>query len=363
MVNEFQKFNWSGDPFILRIDPKLFTGYAEQVEALKKHIESKHKIALVSGPTGSGKTTMLKWFESDIHTAHKLYISKPPKDPEEFIEIFTSIFKLSLFDKIFKKPPSLYTLPAFINKKLKNNHLIFLLDEAHETSKDVLEWLRVIIDQIDSVSLVLAGMPVLEQKIKGELETFDQRITSRVTLNALNREETGNLIRKRIESVGGSGTAPFSETSIDVIYRKTGGFPRETLKLCDKILLKAIENDLDTIEAANVETYREFRDETPFVEEQTVTFTPKPPSEQQFQNLPYKQRKILEALSNQDWLTPRGVVENLESSSYKSTGHAIRSINNILHRLMHDGYVQREARGKAFMYALTPKIRTLFVEK
>ncbi len=29
---------------------------------------------------------------------------------------------------------------------------------------------------------------------------------------------------------------------------------------------------------------------------------------------------------------------------------------------MLDGYVQRESRGKAFMYALTPKVKTLFVE-
>jgi DNA-binding transcriptional regulator PaaX len=49
------------------------------------------------------------------------------------------------------------------------------------------------------------------------------------------------------------------------------------------------------------------------------------------------------------------------SGSYASRGHAIRSINNILHRLMLEGYVQRESKGKAFMYALTPKVRTLFV--
>lgn len=361
MSTNYQKFNWSSNPFILKIDPKLFTGYTEQVEALKKHIEDKHKIALVTGPTGSGKTTLLKWLEANTETASKIYVSKPPEQPEEFINIFTDIFSLTFFEKIFGKKLSLFNLPSYINKKLKGNHLIFLVDEAHETSKPVLEWLRVIIDQINSVSLVLAGMPILEHKIKGELETLDQRITTRIKLISLNQAETRDLVQKRIQEVGGSGIAPFTDTAIEAIYSKTGGFPREIIKLCDKMVSEAIKNDLDLIEASNIEMHREFKPEVR-VEEQTVTFSPKPPSEEQFKNLPFKQRKILEVLSKQDWLTPRAVVENLESSSYKSMGHAVRSINNILHRLMLDGYIQRESRGKAFMYALTPKIKTLFVE-
>ena len=98
------------------------------------------------------------------------------------------------------------------------------------------------------------------------------------------------------------------------------------------------------------------------LEEPVVTFIPKPPSDEQIRNLPHKQRKILELLASKDWLTPTTIVEELEMRSYKSKGHAIRSVNNILRRLMLDGYVQREGRGKAFMYALTPKVKTLFVQ-
>jgi hypothetical protein len=34
----------------------------------------------------------------------------------------------------------------------------------------------VLIDQIENVSLIVAGMPVLESKVKTELETLDQRL-------------------------------------------------------------------------------------------------------------------------------------------------------------------------------------------
>ncbi|HIK02825.1 TPA: BlaI/MecI/CopY family transcriptional regulator, partial [archaeon] len=74
-------------------------------------------------------------------------------------------------------------------------------------------------------------------------------------------------------------------------------------------------------------------------------------------------RQILEALSKADWQAPTEIVEKLDASKYATKEHAIRSINNILVRLMREGFVQREARGKAFIYALTPKVRTIFVRQ
>jgi len=361
MSAEISKWGWKENPFVLKIDPKLFVGYDDQVKAVHNHIKNKHKIALVSGKTGSGKTTFLKWLEMNYDTS-KLYVSKPPERPEELVNLFTDIFGISFFERLLGKKPTLYNLPNYINRKLKDEHLVFLIDEAHETNKNVLEWLRVLTDQVNNVSLVVAGMPILENKIKSELETLDQRITTRIVLNSLNRIETKQLIQKRIESAGGKGVEPFTDAALEKIYERTGGFPREVLKYCDRLVNTALEKNLDVIDEKDIEEHREMELPKVRVEEPVVTFMPKPPSEEQFRSLPYKQRKILESLSKRDWLTPTAIVEELDMKSYKSKGHAIRSVNNILKRLMLDGYVQREARGKAFMYALTPKIKTLFVQ-
>jgi type II secretory pathway predicted ATPase ExeA len=360
MNSRFSKWGWSQNPFVLKIDPKLFVGYENQVNAALKHIENKHKVAVITGRTGTGKTTFLKWVEMN-YDASKLYVSKPPEKPEEFVSLFTDLFGFSFWERILRKNPNLYTLPSYINKKLKDEHLVFLLDETHETNKDVLEWLRVLADQIDNISLVMAGMPVLEEKMS-DLETLDQRITTRISLVSLDKKETKELIKKRIESVGGRGILPFTEDSIDLIYKRTGGFPREVLKLCDRLVNSALEKKLDAITLKDIEKHKEIELPKVRVEEPVVTFMPKPPSEEQFRSLPLKQRNILELLSKKDWLIPTAIVEELEMRGYKSKGHAIRSVNNILRRLMLDGYVQREGRGKAFMYALTPKTKTLFVE-
>jgi len=359
----FAKFGWKEDPFTLKISPKLFTGYEDQVKAALEHIENHHKIAMVTGSTGAGKTHLLKWLEYTLEKSAKLYVSKPPAQPEGFIDIFTDLFGIGLIDRLFGRKPNLYSLPAYINSHLRGTHLVFLLDEAHETNRDVLEWLRVLLDQIDSASLIMSGLPSLESKVRDELQTLDQRITTRITLTALDRSNTRALIRKRIEDAGGTDIRPFTDSAVDLIYSRTGGFPREVLKMCDKLAHEAVEKGWETIEAANIEEYREVPQQKVRVEEATVTFSPKPPTQDTIDNLPFKQRQILESLEKADWLTPTAIAEQTGVEDYATKQHAIRSINNILHRLMLDGFVQRESRGKAFMYALTPKFRTVFVKK
>lgn len=363
-VMAFPKWGWSSNPFVLRIEPKLFTGYEEQVKALLQHVDNRHKIAILTGHTGAGKTHALKWLEaySDGNAA-KLYLAKPPTQPQEFVRVFTDHFGTGLLARLLGKEPSLYTLAGWVNGRLKGGHLLLMLDEAHETNKDVLEWLRVLVDQIDSVSLILAGLPSLETKVRDELPTLDQRITSRITLTALTPEATRQLIQKRIEAVGGKGTQPFTDGALDVIYNRTGGFPREILKMCDRLVREAVEKEWELVEASNIEAYREVPVPEVRVDEPVVHFSPKPPSEEQLANLPYRQRQILDILSKTDWLTPGAITEQIDTGAYATKQHAVRSINNILHRLMIDGFVQRESRGKAFMYALTPNMRTRFVQK
>ncbi|MBU5574862.1 MAG: AAA family ATPase [Candidatus Aenigmatarchaeota archaeon] len=356
----YRKFNWSANPFVLKVDPKLFIGYEQQVRALCRHIEDMHKIALLTGATGAGKTTTLKWLEMNYPEAK--YISKPPSNPEDLVNIFLEFFPLSFFERLFKRKPTLNSLPSYINKKMKSK-LILLIDEAHEASRDVFEWLRVLTDQIDNISIVLAGLPIIEEKIKHELESLNQRITTRVTLTALSQTETGLLIQKRIESVGGKGTEPFTQAAIHEIYKRTGGFPREVLKFCDRLILSASEKQLDKIDAGDVINHKDvnFPSEQKILEP-SVTYVDRPLPTQDINSLPSKQRKILEILSKQDWLSPSAIIEQLDMSNYKSRGHAVRSINNILKRLMIDGFVQRESHGKAFLYALTPKVKVILAK-
>ena len=53
-------FDWDSNPFSFKILPDLFVGYEKELGNISSGIENGSKFTLLLGPTGSGKTTMMK---------------------------------------------------------------------------------------------------------------------------------------------------------------------------------------------------------------------------------------------------------------------------------------------------------------
>lgn len=359
-----KQMNWKENPFTLKIQPSLFVGYRDEVKKIALHLREGHKIAMVTGSTGSGKTTFLRFIENQVRDEYKvLYISKPPKK-EELVGIFLESFKPTFFERVFKKKVRLHDLHVYLNKKLKGGKLLLLIDEAHEADIDTLEWLRTICDQVDGMQIILAGLSTLDEILRKNLETLRSRVVTKIELITLDREYTRELIRRRIESVGGKDILPFTEDVVGEIYKKTGGFPREVLKLCNDLVQKAIEEgrfQIDVIPEAVSETTSVTK------EADSVTNVrhegEKPINRDFLRNLTYKQRKIVDILLEEEELYPSEIVERLGFEKYKSKQHAVRSINNILNRLRSLGAVDRKSKGKGFVYFLDVKARTFLAKK
>ena len=338
---------WKENPFSLRILPQLFVGYSSELGDLLRNAQNNEKVMLLLGPTGAGKTTLLKKFTEIVSQTHVvLYITKPPQSPEEFVHMFKSVLKPSFWERLFFLDKiTLYELPDYTNKKLKGRHMVLLVDECHEASTPILEWIRTLSDQIDNVSVVLAGLPILEATLAQKLETLLNRVTNRTTLTSLSREETEELIRKRIEFAGGAGIGPFSHQAIDVIFQRTGGFPRNVLKMCDELAIEATNKHMQIIDENIVGEAK-----TPEIVTVNANF---------MDALPEKQKEILRALSESGPLNPNDIATKIGVEEYKTEDHASRSVNNILRRLMETECIVRERRGKGFVYKLSPKVRTI----
>jgi hypothetical protein len=179
-----------------------------------------------------------------------------------------------------------------------------------------------------------------------ELETFRRRIENRLELTNLTSPETRELIKKRIEWMGGEDVKPFTSNSVQFVYDKTNGFPREVLRSCSELLQNALEENISTIDT-------EFLKQT---SRQTVRT-----SMESVEDLPYRQKHILEILSTGGDMTPSQIVKQMGPDDYNDPGNAVRSVNNILRRLLADKTVIRERKGKAYKYRIDPKIQTMFV--
>ncbi|MEM2954875.1 MAG: AAA family ATPase [Candidatus Nanoarchaeia archaeon] len=349
-------FGWRENPFNFKILPELLVGYNKQIEKLMNSITNDDKLSLLLGPTGSGKTTVLKYLFKKLNKERKVfYLSKPPRNPHEWVQIFINFIRPSIFGKIFSREKNLniYNLSEWVNKKMKKNKIVLLVDEVHEASIETLEWLRTLADQIDNLSVIIAGLPILENILKENLETFLRRVNIRVELTSLSKAETRELIKNRIEWAGGEDIKPFTSETVEYIYERTGGFPREVIRMCNELIQNAIEENITTID-------------TKFMIERGPSFLRSniktlSITSSSINDLPSKQKKIIEILWKYGELTPNEIVERMDLNDYKSKDNAIRSVNNILKRLVDDGMIMRKKRGKTYQYLLSEKTRTLMV--
>ena len=343
-------FNWRENPFSFKILPDLFVGYGEEVDRIVNTIKNGDKFSLLLGPTGSGKTTLLKFVMKKFHDKDTLYLPKPPKDPEDWVDIFVNFTGRGILERLFlkKRNLNLYNLSGWVNKKIGKQNMVLLLDEGHEATVETLEWLRTLTDQIDNLSLVIAGLPKLEHILRENLETFIRRVNVKVELTNLTKLETRELIKKRIEWCGGEDIKPFTSETVELIHERTGGFPRDVIRICNELVRKAVENNVSTIDAN-------------FLGEMHME-RPRRVSLDTVEHLPTRQKIVLELLNKHGELTPSEAVSLINTDGYKDKENALRSINNILKRLLKEGFVTRRKAGKTFKYKISEKLKTMMVD-
>ncbi|MBD3156138.1 MAG: AAA family ATPase [Candidatus Aenigmarchaeota archaeon] len=354
----YTKFGWEQNPFTLKISPSLMVGYSSQTDELLSHVFNSHKMAIVIGHTGSGKTTLMNWLNDyinnnkDSFTSH--YIPKCPRTKEDMIALFKFLFGYNIIDNFRFRSLSTQNLPRFLVKKTSNNKNVVLVDEAHETSIEVLEWLRTLNDMVPNLLIIFAGLPVFEKKLETELPTLYMRITTKTYLESLNYVETESLIRRRIEDSNGDGLKPFTSEAVKKVFEISGGFPREIIKLCDKLIEGASKNNIPAINGLFVEQM--VSSEVP--KEKIVAHKQQKPDV----SISSKQKNILRIINKNPSLNPSQIVRKMDTDSYKNKNNAVRSVNNILRRLMEEGLVQREKSGNTYIYSLTGKSRSIFAE-
>lgn len=354
----YTDFDWVHNPFTLTISPQLMVGYSSQTNTLLSHIFNSHKMALIIGHTGSGKTTLLTWINGFINNSGKsftsYYIPKLPKTKEDLILLFRSLIGYNILDNFRFKNLNTQNLPKFLNQKMYKKKTVLLIDESHETSIEVLEWLRTLADTVPNLLIVFAGLPIFEKKIETEIPTLSMRITTKTYLESLNYVETESLIRKRIEDANGEGLKPFTTDALKRIFEISGGFPREIIKICDRLTQQASDKNISAVNETFVNQIfasspEKLRVTTETVEENRISISD-------------KQKEILQILNKKPKLSPTEIVENIDKKTYKNKNNAIRSVNNILRRMMRDELITRQKMGSSYIYSLSGKSKSIFAE-
>ncbi len=351
----FSERGWTKNPFTLDISHSLFVGRKAQLDSVVAGIDEGQKYVIITGSTGAGKTTLLKHVSENYNC---IYIPKPPAKKEELVGILKSnIIYPSLFHRLFDNGSvNAFNISGHLNMKLKGKRTVLLIDEAHEADIEMLSWLRSIIEQVDGITLILAALPKLKEEHLKSLETLSQRITADIELGAFTKDESVELIKRRIASVGGKTMEPFTLDSVNEIYAASGGSPREILKICNRIIHGAVERGASIIDRSYFGNPEELRDADLSGKEECGADA--------LDALTDKQIRIIELIGQKGKMTPSDVVKNIAAGNdapYQSKAHALRAVNNILRRLERDRIIVRERKGRAYRYSISPRYRNRFV--
>jgi general secretion pathway protein A len=324
----YKKFGWVDNPFYFSIDPRLSVEQQKYYDTLKLFLDSGDKFALVVGDTGSGKTTLLK--KILLENRNALYLAKPPNSEVKFSYHLKKHY-INFFSRFFVGN----NLSDVINKIAteSNKRKILIIDEFHESESEFFSCIRELMDNVNNLSIIAAGLPHIIKLLEEQHPTIYSRLSEIIRLEPLSNEGTLELINLRIKNVNGNGIEPFTLDAINEVHRISQGVPREILRVCGKAVKEAILQNRTVIDANLVRKNVGL----------TSSKTPVPYA------LTDKQKKALEIIKTLGYSTPAQISETL-LSEYPSRSHALRAVNNLLKRMLELGLVERKRQGRTYVY-------------
>ena len=236
----------------------LYPSFKDAYQRCCEGIDDQNSLVLIVGASGCGKSTLLALLEERLAnqlTAVKLSCAAIGS-PLELLQCL--MFELG--HSFQSQSEGELRLELIDQLKSAENHpqgVVFLIDEAHRLSHEVLEELRMISNLVyqgrHQVRLVIAGNRSLEEKLAHPLlDSMQQRIGTRCYLNPMSRQETLFYILGQLQLCGQDGRSIFHPSALTSIYELTDGVPRMVSQLADHVLKLAARTQISSIDESLV---------------------------------------------------------------------------------------------------------------
>ncbi len=247
-------WNLKRPPFTLTPDPGMLYMGAQHSECLMrlKYAIHSHKggSLLVSDNAGNGKTSILRRLIQDLNTDYEgrirtVFIDHPTLTPTQMVsEIGRQLGGEEQFrDKIRALNVLRDKLYMLYNDDVR---AVVIVDEGQmlQERPDLLGELRILLNFCVAdaflLSFIFSGQKPLDRVLR-DMPEFWQRLPVRFFLKNLNAQETKNLVRFRIEQVGGDPDI-YKDDAHEGIYRFSDGCPRIICSVADLCLVVGFAN-------------------------------------------------------------------------------------------------------------------------
>jgi general secretion pathway protein A len=215
-------------------------------------------VFIVTGEVGSGKSTSLRWAQSQYHPSQYLFLNITASGGS-LVEFYRQLcWGLDIDIRTGSRSAVLRSFKTTIREiaATKKQKIAIIVDEAHLLRLEVFAELHTI-GQFDNdsknlFSLVLAGQPNLLEKLTYRSSApLASRVIARTHLSHLNQDQMSVYLEHHL-GVCGVKKQLFSDQAITAIYQGAGGILRKSNLLARGGLIAAAMEKEQAVSAEHV---------------------------------------------------------------------------------------------------------------
>ncbi|MCD2519377.1 XrtA-associated ATPase [Massilia sp. G4R7] len=256
-------YGLSAKPFQLRPDPHFFfgsKGHKRAMAYLEYGLSQGEGFIVITGEVGAGKTTLVRNLLNKIPTDQIVaaHIVNTSLDPEDTLRMVVSAFGLPFEGA--SKAELLNRLEQFLRGvDRQGKRALLVIDEAQNLNARTVEELRMLSNfQTDDRSLLqtfLLGQPEFRATLHSPgMQQLRQRVIASYHLGPMDAQETRAYVEHRLATVGWKGDPAFDDGAYAAVYAYSGGIPRKTNTLMDRVLLMGYLEELHAFTEADINT-------------------------------------------------------------------------------------------------------------
>lgn len=264
-------YGLSAKPFQLRPDPHFFfgsKGHKRAMAYLEYGLSQGEGFIVITGEVGAGKTTLVRNLLNKIPLDQIVaaHIVNTSLDPEDTLRMVVSAFGLPFEGA--SKAELLNRLEQFLRGvDRQGKRALLVIDEAQNLNARTVEELRMLSNfQTDDRSLLqtfLLGQPEFRATLHSPgMQQLRQRVIASYHLGPMDAQETRAYVEHRLATVGWKGDPAFDDGAHGAIYAYSGGIPRKTNTLMDRVLLMGYLEEMHAFTEADInEVVRDISEE------------------------------------------------------------------------------------------------------
>lgn len=234
-------------PAVPSSQPFPYADYVQAKNALKQALGGVRFYALVAGPSGMGKTSLLRDIAADLdrHRHHLIYISSSKASLVGIVRCLAQTLHVS------PRRSYLETVRVLTDAiHAQTAHLLLWIDEADQVEPETLQEVRMLAEcdlgVEPLVSVVLSGLPALLAHLDApSLFPLKRRITVRCNLAGLRRHELDPFLEHRF---GTTDTERLPKAVRDDLFERT----RATPALIDSVVRSALERNPGRLDSDDI---------------------------------------------------------------------------------------------------------------